>query len=218
MSVNSVNDTGIGIPKQRQRAIFNRFEQADIEDAGVFEGSGLGLAIAKSYVEMLGGKIWVESQEGKGSTFYFTLPVNKGKPEKPISDDKITSKNKNAKTKKLKIIIAEDDETSREYLTLLVNDFCREILKAETGNKTIELCRRNPDIDLILMDIQMPGMNGYEATQQIREFNRDVIIIAQTAFALGGDRERSIEAGCNAYITKPIDKTKLENLLQKYFG
>ncbi|WP_321371468.1 PAS domain S-box protein [uncultured Draconibacterium sp.] len=213
-----ISDTGIGVPKHRQVAIFNRFEQADIEDKKVFEGSGLGLAIAKSYVEMLGGKIWVKSEEGKGSTFYFTLPVTNKTQEKPTHINTVASGNKNAKTKGLKIIIAEDDQMSRQYLSLLVHDFCREILEVETGNKTVELCRSNPDIDLILMDIQMPGMNGYEATQQIREFNNDVIIIAQTAFALDSDREKSIAAGCNDYISKPIDKTKLENLLHKYFG
>lgn len=215
-----INDTGIGIPKHRQKAIFNRFEQADIKDTRVFEGSGLGLAISKSYVEMLSGKIWVESEEGKGSAFYFTLPVVNKTKEKPTNDDKILSDNNNAKskTKKLKIVIAEDDEVSRKYLSLLVINFCREILEVETGYSTVEICKSNPDIDLILMDIQMPGMNGYEATQKIREFNKDVIIIAQTAFALGGDREKSIAAGCNDYISKPINKTKLQTLLQKYFG
>ncbi|AHW59594.1 PAS domain S-box-containing protein [Draconibacterium orientale] len=215
-----IKDTGIGIPKHRHEAIFNRFEQADIKDTRVFEGSGLGLAISKSYVEMLGGKIWVESEEGKGSIFYFTLPVTDNAPEKSINDDEISPDNKNAesKTKKLKIIIAEDDAASRKYLTLLTNKFGSEILEAETGNRAIEICRSHSDIDLILMDIQMPGMDGYEATRQIREFNSDVIIIAQTAYALGGDREKSIAAGCNDYISKPIDRTKLENLLQKYFG
>ena len=214
-----IRDTGIGIPKHRQRAIFNRFEQADIKDTRVFEGSGLGLAIVKSYVEMLGGQIWVESEEGKGSTFYFTLPVASSTEEKPTNDDKILSDNKNAtsKTKELKILIAEDDAISRIYLSLLVKNICREILEVETGYSTVEICKSNPDIDLILMDIQMPGMSGYEATQKIREFNKDVIIIAQTAFALGGDREKSIAAGCNDYISKPINKTKLQELIHTYF-
>lgn len=222
-----ISDTGIGIPKHRQEAIFNRFEQADIEDTRVFEGSGLGLAIAKSYVEMLGGNIWVESEEanlpaGKagGSTFYFSLPATSKTDEKPIHADKISSDNNSAKskTKELKIIIAEDDEASRTYLSVLMNDFSKEILFAETGSKSVELCRRNTDIDLILMDIQMPGINGYEATRQIREFNRDVIIIAQTAFALSGDKSKAVAAGCNDYISKPIDKNKLKALIQKYFG
>ncbi|HCE58056.1 MAG TPA: hypothetical protein DER09_09590 [Prolixibacteraceae bacterium] len=222
-----INDTGIGIPRHRQEAIFNRFEQADIEDTRVFEGSGLGLAIAKSYVEMLGGNIWVESEEanlsaGKtgGSTFYFTLPATNKTDEKPIHADKISSDNNSAKskTKELKIIIAEDDEASRTYLSVLINDFSKEILFAETGSKCVELCRGNTDIDLILMDIQMPGMNGYDATRQIREFNTDVIIIAQTAFALSGDKSKAIAAGCNDYISKPIDRNKLKELIQKYFG
>lgn len=214
-----IKDTGIGIPLARRKAIFERFIQADIADKRAFQGSGLGLAIAKSYIEMLGGKIWVESEEGKGSTFYFTLPVKNATQEKSFDPDVKFLVNEREKliTNKLKILIAEDDETSRKFISLIVKDFSAEILKAGTGIETVELCINHKDIDLILMDIQMPGMNGYEATRQIREFNRDVIIIAQTAFALSGDKEKAIDAGCNDYITKPIDRTKFESLLQKYF-
>lgn len=215
-----VKDTGIGIPAHRQEAIFNRFEQADIADTRVFEGSGLGLAIAKSYVEMLGGKIWVESKEGIGSTFNFTLPVKRNLDDNSSTEKKNLSKYEKSKSlnRRLKILIVEDDETSRNYLSILVNDFSKEIMEAETGDKALELCQKYKDIDLILMDIQLPGMNGYEATRQIREFNKDVIIIAQTAFALSGDKEKAIEAGCNDYISKPVNTTKLQSLLQKYFG
>ncbi|WP_319266156.1 ATP-binding protein [uncultured Draconibacterium sp.] len=212
-----VKDTGIGIPTNRKEAIFNRFEQADIEDTRGFEGSGLGLAICKSYVEMLGGRIWVESEEGLGSTFYFTMPVAGKSDEKSINDNKIFLNYKNMKsiTNKLKILIAEDDKISRKYLTLLINGYADEILEAENGIKAVEVCRANTDIDLILMDIQMPEMNGYEATREIRKFNKDVIIIAQTAFALFGDREKVLDAGCNDYISKPIEKEVLRRKIQK---
>lgn len=123
------------------------------------------------------------------------------------------------KSKNLKILIAEDDEFAQNLLSIILEDFSKEILHAKTGVKVVELFRKQPDIDLILMDIQMPEMSGYEATRQIREFNKDVIIIAQTAFALAGDREKALEAGCNDYITKPIKKEelfkKIKNCLSK---
>jgi hypothetical protein len=117
----------------------------------------------------------------------------------------------------LKILIAEDDETSEMLITIGVGKFGKEILKSKTGNETVEICLANPDIDLILMDIQMPEMNGYEATRQIRQFNKDVVIIAQTAYGLSGDRKKAIESGCNDYIAKPIIKGELLALIQKYF-
>jgi len=119
--------------------------------------------------------------------------------------------------KKLKIVLAEDDETSRKLMTIQMNAISEEILIARTGIEAIEVCRNNANIDLILMDIQMPEMNGYKATQQIRQFNKNVIIIAQTSFGLAGDREKALEAGCNDYISKPINKDKLLVLLQQYF-
>jgi len=215
-----VKDSGIGIPADRQEAIFNRFIQADITDTRVFEGSGLGLAISKSYVEMLGGSIWLESKEGLGSTFYFTLPLSKYAKEKTIVLNDIpvdNEKNKGfAAMRSLKIMIAEDDDTSRNYISLIINDFNAKILEASTGIETVELCRNTKDLDLILMDIQMPIMNGYDATREIRKFNKKVIIIAQTAFALSGDREKAIEAGCDDYIAKPISKVELHSLIHQY--
>ena len=119
--------------------------------------------------------------------------------------------------KLLKILIAEDDEISALFLTTVIKKLSREVLYAETGVEAIEVCRNNPDIDLVLMDIKMPVLNGYEATKQIRNFNKVVIIFAQTAQALTGDREKAIMAGCNDYISKPILSDKLQALIQKYF-
>jgi CheY-like chemotaxis protein len=102
-------------------------------------------------------------------------------------------------------------------LDIDVKTYCKEILKVRTGVEVVEICRDNPDIDLILMDIQMPDLNSLEATRQIRQFNKGVVIIAQTAFGLSGDREKAIEAGCNDYISKPINKDELLSLIQKYF-
>ena len=212
-----VKDTGIGIPEDRQAAIYERFVQADIEDTKARQGAGLGLAITKSYVEMLGGKIWVESEEGSGSTFYFTLPCNAESVIETITQQLVSS-GKTDTTRKLKILIAEDDEVSGMLIDITVKKFGKEILKVRTGVEAVEACRDSPDIDLILMDIRMPEMGGYEAAKQIRKFNKVVVIIAQTAYGLSGDREKSIEAGCNDYISKPINKDELLSLIQKYFG
>ena len=213
-----VKDTGIGIPKNRQKAVFERFVQADIGDKRAFQGAGLGLSITKAYVEMLGGKIWVESQPGKGSTFYFTIPYQTELDEKNlIKQDDSGFGEYNHQMNALKILIVEDDEGSALLIRIAVKIFSKEILKAKTGIEAVEACRRHPDIDLVLMDIKMPEMDGYEATRQIRKFNKDVVIIAQTAYALAGDREKALAAGCNNYISKPIKKSQLIVLMHQYF-
>lgn len=212
-----VKDTGIGISPEKKKIIFERFRQENESLTRNYEGAGLGLAISKAYVEMLGGTIWMESEPEIGSIFYFNLPAaNEATDEvneKYESSGRTDLKEKN----KLKVLIAEDDEGSEKILAISIRKISREILKSRTGIEVVELCRKNPDTDLILMDIQMPELDGYEATRQIRQFNSDVIIIAQTAFALSGDMEKAIEAGCNDYIAKPIHKEDLLGIILKYF-
>jgi CheY-like chemotaxis protein len=216
-----VKDTGIGIPKDRQQAIFDRFIQADIADIEARQGAGLGLSIAQAYVEMLGGKIWVESEQGKGSCFYFTIPYSVEPEEKNVAAKVVQQESFEnhiyPEVLALKILIAEDDEVSKTLFYKNLKPFSKQIIVTTTGLGTIEACRNTKDIDLILMDIRMPNLNGYEATRQIRQFNKDVVIIAQTSFGLSGDREKAIEAGCNDYIAKPIDKDELLALIHKYF-
>lgn len=215
-----VKDTGNGIPIENLEVIFDRFVRVGNDEKVFNEGAGLGLSITKAYVDMLGGKIWVESEEGVGSQFYFTIPLE---TEKIIIDEyeEVRSGEKakahiNPEISGLKILIVEDDEAADELLSILVNDIGKKIIHTKSGRKAVDLCCANPDLDLILMDINMPEMNGYEATRQIREFNKEVIIIAQTAYALAGDNEKSIEAGCNAYISKPIIKDELMSLIQQF--
>jgi PAS domain S-box-containing protein len=210
-----VTDTGIGIPKNRQVAIFDRFVKADIEDKAVFEGSGLGLSIAKSFVEMLGGSLWVESQEGVGSQFYFTIPFVPVKSVlTEVKDDMIVA-NSGSMRKNLTILIVEDDEVSAELLTILLGELEATLLYAKTGAEAIEIMHNNTGVDVILMDIRMSVMNGYEAAKQIRTFNNEVIIIAQTAFALKGDREKAIDIGCDDYISKPINRNILIKMINR---
>ena len=213
-----VKDTGIGIHKDRQQMVFSRFVQADQSLSRPFEGSGLGLSIAKAYVKMLGGKIWVESEEGKGSQFYFTIPYNYKAKVLSTDENEISEGRLMGQLKELTLLIVEDDVVADAYLTIIVKNICKKILHANTGIRAIDIFRTNPDIDLILMDIRMPEMDGYEATRKIREMNKDVVIIAQTAYALASDREKVLEAGCNDYISKPIKKDYLFKLIGKYFG
>ncbi|NEW80177.1 MAG: PAS domain S-box protein, partial [Gelidibacter sp.] len=163
-----VKDSGIGVPKDRQEAIFERFIQADISDKMAKQGAGLGLSITKAYVEMLGGKLWLASEEGKGSVFYFTLPYQNGIITEEIVKIEVLSPIEISSTKKLKILVVDDDEASELLISIAIKEFADEIIVARNGIEAVEACRTNPDIDLILMDIQMPEMNGYEATKQIQ--------------------------------------------------
>jgi PAS domain S-box-containing protein len=216
-----VKDTGVGISEEQIELIFERFRQTSDSLTRNFEGSGLGLPISKAYVEMLGGKIWVKSSPD-GSLFYFTLPYNTEHEvnniivnDASVSDASINDRER--KISNLKILIVEDDEISEKLIMIGVKRFSREILIARTGTEAIEACRSNPDIDLILMDMKMPEMDGYEATRQIRQFNKGVVIVAQTAFAMFQDRQKVLDAGCNDYFQKPISGEQLMALTQKYF-
>ena len=181
------------------------------------QGAGLGLAISQAYIDLLGGKLWVESEQGSGSIFYFTLPYsNNLNVTNEISKTVTTEKDEN-KIKNLKILIVEDDEISKLLIDTTLEKMDCSILHAKNGIEAVEICRNNPDIDLVLMDIRMPIMNGYEATRQIRQFNKNVIIVAQTAFALSGDSEKSVEAGCNEHLSKPIIKQELFSIIKHYF-
>jgi CheY-like chemotaxis protein len=213
----SVTDTGIGIPQEKHLKIFERFTQADTSTTRKFEGSGLGLSIAKTYVEMLGGAIWLASEMGKGTTFYFTLPCACTDWEKSTSEITVAGIETPSPKKGLNVLVAEDDDASFILLGIAVRFVAKEVIHAKTGIEAIDFCRNRPDIDLVLMDIKMPDMDGYEATRQIRQFSPNVIIIAQTAYALAGDHERALMAGCNSYISKPVKRDQLLELLHKYF-
>jgi hypothetical protein len=212
-----IKDDGIGIPEEKQTAIFERFVQVDNSDKRAYQGAGLGLSISKAYVEMLGGKIWVESKPGQGSQFYFTIPYNSCNEKNIRIETSASASETEMQKRKLKILIADDDEISRKLIKLVVDMFDTEFFKAKTGAEAVQICRDNPDLDLILMDIKMPEMDGNEATRQIRQFNSKVLIIAQTAYAFNADREKALASGCNDFITKPIDKNQLLGLLKKYF-
>ena len=209
-----VKDTGRGIPADKIDAIFKRFIQAETGLNRSYEGSGLGLTIAKAYIQLMGGKIWVESEVDKGSTFYFSIPY-KLKSEKidlPVDKNEPDENIFSGKT----ILVAEDDDTSFQYLEVILKQKNILLLRAKNGKEAIKMVMQNEDISIVLMDLKMPEMDGLEATKEIRKFNKTIPIIAQTAFALSGDKEMSLQTGCNAYISKPIKSSELFSILYDY--
>jgi len=210
-----VQDTGIGIPANRIEAVFNRFEQADIADSRALEGLGLGLAIAKSYVGMLGGTIWVKSDEGVGTTFFFTLPNKEAMPEIKVPEKQRSSVFH--REQKINVLIAEDDEASAMYIKTILSLNDIKSIHAANGMEAVKAFKENKDISLILMDIKMPVMNGLEATRQIRQLNATIPILAQTAYAFQSEKEDILNAGCNEVISKPIRPEELLSSIYGYF-
>jgi len=213
----SVSDTGIGMSQDILDKLFSLDVETNRYGTEGELSTGLGLIICKEFVERHGGKIRVESKPDKGTTFSFTMPLSEGTAVTVVKTD-ITGEIAVNQVKNLKILVAEDDETSEILIEMALNTFCREVIKVKTGNEAVEACRANPDIDLVMMDIRMPVMDGYEATRQIRNFNSNVIIIAQTAHSMSGDKEKALSAGCTDYITKPINLSNLKGLIMKHFN
>jgi hypothetical protein len=209
-----VSDTGKGIDRKNQSLIFQRFGQVREEDEYKPEGTGLGLSITKNLVHLLEGRIWFESQKNKGSVFYFIIPdVREEEQEKEeAARDRESEAAGGGKT----ILIVEDDLINQKYLEKILTREDIRLLDAKTGEKAIEIVRKNPSIDLILMDIRLPGMNGYETTKAIMVIRPDLPVIAQTAYAMEDDYSRSLAMGCDDYISKPIDKNVLFEKLNNY--
>ena len=205
-----VKDTGIGIRKEDQIRIFDRFTQTDSSISRGYEGAGLGLAICKGLVGIMGGKIWLESTLDVGSDFYFTVPFVV--PQSLKSRNKQTNRNMLIKT----VLIAEDDLVSFKYLKTLLEKKEIQIIHAENGQDAIYYATNYPNIDLILMDIRMPIIDGVEATKEIKKIKPKVPIIAQTAYSFNEERKTILDAGCDDYIVKPIDKEQLEAILERF--
>lgn len=211
-----VKDTGIGIPDKYQQLIFQRFRQADYNEAGKHGGTGLGLAISKAYAELLGGKIWVESTVGSGSCFRFKIPY------KPISRVKRVHEVRNEiishQWLDRRVLIAEDETINFLYAKEVFSQTGVEIIHVLNGRDAINKVKDDSSIDLVLMDIKMPEVDGIEAIKQIRKFNNHIPIIAVTAFALSDERKHATHAGCNEFLYKPYRSAELIEKVTKFFN
>jgi CheY-like chemotaxis protein/two-component sensor histidine kinase len=206
-----VKDSGIGISQDQQQLIFDHFIQGDDSYTRDQEGNGLGLSIAKGLVELLGGRIWVESVRGEGSSFFFTIPTEISGTLKsdiqPVSE--------NVRIKPL-VLIADDEETNSLLLERMLRKEGLEMLVVSDGQQCVETCKNNPLISMVLMDLKMPVLDGFEATKMIKAFRPDLPIIALSAFALSGDERKALAAGCNEYMTKPLRKDLVMRKLRQY--
>jgi PAS domain S-box-containing protein len=210
-----VKDTGIGIEKKLEKHIFDRFTQANIDLVQKHKGTGLGLAISKKLVELFEGEIWIDS-DNNGTTIYFTMPFIKSKSPQITTVIQEPKKDIQVKNKVLTILVAEDEEYNMMYINELFSQTKFKVIEAENGKKAIELLQKHPEIDLVLMDIKMPIMNGNEAMKEIKQQQPSLPIIALSAFAMESDKEASLNEGFNDYLTKPINKKLLFEAIDKF--
>lgn len=211
-----IKDTGIGIPDEKLEQIFQRFERLNEHVAG-YEGTGLGLSISRGLIQILGGEMIAESELGVGSTFRFSIPISLEKKELKVDLEEHfeLSTQQLEKMKGIKILIAEDDPTNRMYMKELLHLVKALPVFAKNGIEAIDKYKLNPDVKIILMDIAMPEMNGIDAANAILEVNPEIPIIAQTAYAMTGDRENFLSKGFSEYISKPLDKNELIDKILK---
>jgi hypothetical protein len=209
-----VEDTGIGIPPQLFTSIFDRFRQGDTSISRGYEGAGLGLSISKAFIEMLDGNIWVESVQGKGSIFKFTIP-NHSRQTQTLNIEKMNSSNELPNIP-FRVLVVEDDAVSRMLLNEILKGLKMQVLFARNGKEALDLIEKEGSkIDFILMDLKMPIMDGFEATEKIRKFGYTKPIIAQTAYVSIEDKEKVLAGGFTSFITKPVRKENLLNALKE---
>lgn len=211
-----VKDSGVGIPKEKSEIIFDRFRQIEENHTRVTGGAGLGLAISKNIARLMGGDITVDSEMGQGSTFYFTIPFNEVRSDEKYEEPAgMTRRSPNWADHS--ILIAEDEDSNFQLLDVMLRKSKVKVMRAYNGKEAVEFVRSGKEFDLVLMDVRMPVMNGYDATAAIKEINPNLPVVAQTAFALSGDREISINSGCDDYISKPIKSDELFRIISKFF-
>ncbi|MFA8434572.1 MAG: ATP-binding protein [Marinifilaceae bacterium] len=212
-----VKDTGIGIAPQYQKDVFDRYKQVPGEAIGNKNGNGLGLAICKAIVDLFEGQIWVESQLGRGSEFYFTIPDSTILDREEGVDEISQPSAKNYDWSSHTILVAEDEIMNYLFLEELLAPTKVKLLHAENGQQALDLIQETESVDLVLMDIKMPVLNGYEATRKIKRINKNLPVIAQTAYSMDEDYQKCKNVGCDDYISKPIAIPLLLSMIEKYF-
>jgi signal transduction histidine kinase/CheY-like chemotaxis protein len=212
----TVKDTGLGIDENNHKNIFDRFRRVDSDISVKVGGLGLGLAISKAYIDLLSGTISLSSKIGEGSTFYFSIPLVYAITENIVV--KQVNNNEINKTKEQIILIAEDDNINFLLFQKMMQNKNYKIIRAINGQEAVDICINNPNIDLVLMDIKMPIMTGFEALEQIRPIRPDLPIIAQTAYSSSEDKIKIEEAGFNGYITKPLNRDNLFELINTFLN
>jgi len=210
-----VEDSGIGIQQEEQNKIFDRFYQVDRKITRLYSGTGLGLSISNAYVHMLGGSFSVRSTPGHGSRFSFTIPL-KDPSLKPEIEKETQSPEPHRKPVGSTILVAEDEESNYALINAILRPYGYNLIRAKNGREAVNMCLANPQIDLILMDIKMPLMDGFEATREILKHNPDLPVIAQTAYAHPHDITRAAETGCVGYISKPFERKDFITMIEKY--
>ena len=208
-----VKDTGVGIPADQTEMIFERFRQGSVSLTRAYEGAGLGLSISKAYVNMLGGQIRVKSEIGKGSEFSFTLPLNNAETTTTEATETQTNF---SDQKPYCLLVAEDDENSMLYIRTLLESEHVTVLESTNGKMAVDQIRKHPEINLVLMDLKMPEMDGFEATRLIKQLRPKLPVIAQTAYSFTEEKEKAELAGCDDYISKPIRKHALIEKIQHF--
>ena len=208
-----IEDSGIGIEKKFHKTIFERFGQAKTNSDRLYRGTGLGLSIAKAYTEKLGGEIWFKSEITKGTTFSFTIPYSIGK-ENFVQN--IKKEIYSSQEKELNILIVEDEKINYLILSKMLTYISAITVNAETGKDAIKICNSNENFDIILLDIKLPDTNGYELVKKLKSIRKNTPIIAQTAYAMSGDKQKALNAGFDDYLPKPILKEKLFAMIKKY--
>ncbi len=206
-----VKDSGIGIEADKAPHIFQRFAKFDSPQGHNSEGTGLGLSITKQLVELLGGKIWFDTAYKQGSTFYFTLPLTQNRNNIPT----LLTPELHTDWSKEVFLIVDDVEANYLFYKSMMKRSGAILLWAKNGDDAIKQCKSNPSISLILMDVMMPYLDGYETTRRIKDFKSEVPVIAQTAFADQHGKEKALLAGCDDYITKPIQQTELISVINR---
>lgn len=210
-----VRDSGIGIPQDKLNIIFDRFRQVYEGSTRKYGGTGIGLFISKHIIDLLGGTIWVESEPNSGSTFFFTIPYqNRGALSDNVTLYQNTSKQYDWSNKV--ILVAEDVELNYKLISSALLGTKANVLWAKNGEEAVEICENNPNINVVLMDIQMPKMDGYDATKAIKRSKPSMPIIAQTAYAMPNDNIKCMEVGCNDYIAKPLNTNILLEKIEKH--